>query len=266
MPKSVVRPAVKSADRVLDIFELFARWGQEMSHAEIAEHLGIPKSSLSQLLNTLEVRGYLELGKSKKNYRLGQALTKLSGQGASVRDLLSVAKPMLNELSQSCGESSAVNVLQGDESVVVATVLGPHRLVTHMREGDRAPLYATSGGKVLLAYLPAGMRDEYYARVQFTPMLPNTIGSLSELREQIDQIRREGVAYSMEEFTLGIIGIAVPIGAGSGVPLASLNVAMPATRNAPEARDRIVSALRRSAQLTERRLQEPLAGVSAATP
>ena len=259
MPKSVDRPAVKSADRVLDIFELFARWGQEMSHAEIAEHLGIPKSSLSQLLNTLEVRGYLELVANKKNYRLGQALIKLSSQRASVRDLLSVAKPMLNELSRACAESSAVNVLQGDESVVVSTVLGPHRLVTHMREGDRAPLYATSGGKVLLAFLPAGMRDEYFSRVQFTSMLPNTISSVSELRKQIDKIRREGVAYSIEEFTSGIIGIAVPIGAGAGIPLASLNIAMPATRDNPETRDRIISALRRSAQLTERRLQDPLA-------
>lgn len=263
MAKSVDRPAVKSADRVLDIFELFARWGQEMSHTEIAEHLGIPKSSLSQLLNTLEVRGYLELGNNKKNYRLGPALTKLSGQGASVRDLLSVAKPMLIELSQACGESSAVNVLQGDESVVVATVLGPHRLVTHMREGDRAPLYATSGGKVLLAFLPVGMREEYLARVQFTSTLPNTITTVTDLRKQIDKVRREGVAYSNEEFTLGIVGIAVPIGAGAGIPLASLNVAIPATRDSPEARERIISALRRSAQLTERRLHQPLSVTSA---
>lgn len=265
MPKSVDRPAVKSADRVLDIFELFARWGQEMSHAEIAEHLGIPKSSLSQLLNTLEVRGYLELGESKKHYRLGQALTKLSGQRASVRDLLSVAKPILSELSQSCGESAAVNVLQGDESVVMATVLGPHRLITHMREGDRAPLYATSGGKVLLAFLPDGMREEYLLRVRFTPMFPNTITSVAELRKQIDTIRRERVAYSVEEFTLGIVGIAVPIGAGTGVPLASLNVAMPAIRDDPKSRERVISALRRSAHLTERRLQVPLSGPRAET-
>ena len=117
----------------------------------------------------------------------------------------------------------------------------------------------------MLAFLPAGMRDEYFSRVQFTSMLPNTISSVSELRKQIDKIRREGVAYSIEEFTSGIIGIAVPIGAGAGIPLASLNIAMPATRDNPETRDRIISALRRSAQLTERRLQDPLAVASAAT-
>lgn len=82
------------------------------------------------------------------------------------------------------------------EAVVSVTVLGPHRLVSHMRQGDAAPLYATSGGKVLLAYMAKEQRDAYLTRVQIRKTLPNSIDSVKALHMQLDQIRKEGVGYS----------------------------------------------------------------------
>jgi hypothetical protein len=63
---------VKSADRVLDLFELLGRWGAEMSHTDLVEALQIPKSSLTQLLRNLVSRGYIEFSPSTKGYRLGR--------------------------------------------------------------------------------------------------------------------------------------------------------------------------------------------------
>src|SRR3712207_7409029 len=53
------------------------------------------------------------------------------------------------------------------------SVNGPHRLVTHMRLGDVAPLYATSGGKVLLARLPEQELRGYLASVRFEAVTPD---------------------------------------------------------------------------------------------
>ena len=69
---------VKSADRVLDVIELLARWGREMSHTEIADTLEIPKSSLTKLLKNLTARGFVEFVPLTKGYRLGEALIKIN--------------------------------------------------------------------------------------------------------------------------------------------------------------------------------------------
>lgn len=256
MQKTDTRLAVKSADRVLDVFELFARWEREMSHTEIAEHLGIPKSSLSQLINTLVARGYLELCDDKKSYRLGESIAKLARRKARSSALKSLALPVLTELTQNCGESSALNVLQGDYSRVAATVLGPHRLVSHMREGDTAPLYATSAGKAMLARLPVSMLDDYLARVSFEPTLPNTISNAEDLCRQLEIIRKEQVAYSFEEHTLGIIGIGVAMGEVGDIPLGALNIAIPTVRYSSAVREQVVLRLSRAADGLYQRVKD----------
>jgi DNA-binding IscR family transcriptional regulator len=81
------RATVKSADRVLTLFELLGRWGREMSHAEIADVMGIPKSSLSQLLKNLVGRGWLAYSPGAKGYVLGQALIDIA-RGAAQTQLL----------------------------------------------------------------------------------------------------------------------------------------------------------------------------------
>ena len=80
--------AVKSADRVLDLFELLAHSGREMPHSEIAEVLQIPKSSLTQLLRNLIGRGYVEVTPNGRGYRLGATLLRLSQSAGHVRDLV----------------------------------------------------------------------------------------------------------------------------------------------------------------------------------
>jgi len=222
--------AVKSADRVLDLFEYLARGGREMSHTEIAEALEIPKSSLTQLLKNLVSRGYVELTPNGRGYRLGEMLLSLSKSAGDVRDLVSEAQVFLAELTRDTGESSALNRLKGDRAEVVATLLGPHRLVTHMRLGDLAPLYATSGGKAILAHMPESFVNNYAATVKFEPATPATLKSMVALTKQLATIRRTGFAYSHEEWTPGIIGVSVAVLDRKGTALGSINVAIPAAR------------------------------------
>jgi DNA-binding IclR family transcriptional regulator len=222
--------AVKSADRVLDLFELLAQGGRDMSHTEISEMLQIPKSSLSKLLKTLVARGYLEVTLNGRGYRLGQTLLKLSDSIGRVRDIVSLAGPFLNELTRETGESSALNQIKGDMAEVTATVLGPARLVTHMRLGDLAPLYATSGGKAILAHIPDEFQRQYFANVQFEAATPATLKSVEALRKQLASIRTSGFAYSHEEWTPGIVGIGTPVLGADGYVLGAINVAIPAQR------------------------------------
>jgi DNA-binding IclR family transcriptional regulator len=222
--------AVKSADRVLDLFELLAQGGRDMSHTEISEVLRIPKSSLSQLLKTLVARSYLEVTSTGRGYRLGQAFLKLSDSIGRARDLVSLAGPFLEEVTRETGESSALNQIKGDMAEVTATVLGPARLVTHMRPGDLAPLYAISGGKAILAHMPDEFQRQYLANVRFEPVTPETLKSVGALKKQLASIRASGFAYSREEWTPGIVGIATAVLGADGYVLGAINVAIPVPR------------------------------------
>jgi DNA-binding IclR family transcriptional regulator len=251
---------VKSAGRVLDLLELLGRWDREMGHADIADALGIPKSSLTQLLKDLVTRGYVDFAPATKGYRLGASFAALAWHAGRSRDLVRSAESFLTEITAATQESSALNRIKDMQAEVAATVSGPQRLVTHMRLGDLAPLYATSGGKAILAYLPEVQREEYLTAIRFQPITPNTIASVAELRRQIATVRKEGVAYSFEEFTPGIVGIGVPILSESGLALGSLNVAMPSVRYNSEARDRAIDALECAARGISRRIAPPPPG------
>ena len=253
--------AVKSAVRVLDLLELLERVG-ELSHADIADALDIPKSSLTQLLKTLVARGYIGFEPATKVYRLGDAFSRFSRRANDVRDLAAFVAPLLEDITRETHETCALNQLKGMVAEVAATVISPQRLLSNMRRGDVAPLYATSGGKCILAFLPEETRREYVATVQFEPITPKTIRSRRELSRQITAIRRDGIAYSFEEFTPGIVGVGLPILNAAGLPLGSLNVAMPAVRYDAASRDRTTRALRQAIE----RIRRDFVGATDARP
>jgi DNA-binding IclR family transcriptional regulator len=219
-----------------------------MSHSEISEMLQIPKSSLSQLLKTLVARNYLELTSNGRGYRLGQAFLKLSESIGRARNLVSLVGPILEEVTRETGESSALNQIKGDMSEVTATVIGPARLVTHMRLGDLAPLYATSGGKVILAHMPDEFQRQYMGYVRFEPATPKTLRSTDTLKKQLAGIRASGFAYSHEEWTSGIVGIAKAVLGADGYVLGAINVAIPAPRFNKAAQAKCEDALGHAAE------------------
>ncbi|WP_284945985.1 IclR family transcriptional regulator [Acidisoma cladoniae] len=234
---------VKSADRVLLVFELLSSWDRDMSHTEIAEALQIPKSSLTQLLKNLVSRKWLAYEPQGKTYALGPAFTRLAKQAGLARDLVTVSGPVLTELTAKTLESSALNLLRGDIVEVACTVMGPQRLVSHLKLGDAAPLYATSGAKAILAHLTKDIQDDYIRRISFESRTPSTIKTAGALRKNLAKIVAQGFAYSYEEWTPGIIGVAKPILDEAMRPVGAVNLAIPAVRFNPDAAKLFEAAL-----------------------
>lgn len=221
---------VKSADRVLDLFELLSRTTRGVSHSNIAERLDIPKSSLTPLLRTMVTRGYIVLGSDGRSYQLGPQVLKLARIGRIAKDLAQEATSFLLQATRDLGETSAFNQLLDDQQEVVATVNGRHRLTTHMRVGELAPLYATSGGKAMLAVMPEDYVDGYLQRVELQSATDATLKTAADLKNQLKDIRETGVAYSLEEWTPGIVGVGVAVLGPDEFPIGSVNFAIPAAR------------------------------------
>lgn len=225
-----------------------------MSHREIAEVLAIPKGSLTPLLRTLVAREFIEYDHITKGYRLGTMFAQLARRAGEQESLLGFVHPILVEISQVTAESCLLTELRGDEGETVDSVIGPHRLVSHMRVGDRGPLYALSGGKAILAHLPEKMRTEYLDRVEFEEITANTIRNRAELVRQLQEVRATGISYSVEEFTIGIAGIGAPIISNDGFPVGAISVVMPVMRFNDDLRGRAIAALRAARNKIDRQL------------
>jgi DNA-binding IclR family transcriptional regulator len=247
---------VKSADRVLTLFELLGNGNREMSHSDIANFLRIPKSSLTQLLKNLVHRGWLSYDAVGKSYALGDAIERIARASKRVPNLIDIAGPILANLTATTNETSAINVLRGDEAETLATVLGGETLLTVLRAGQRAPLYTTSYGKVMLAHMPQDALEDYLARVKLAPLTPRTIQSQEELRLQIEAIKRDGFGYSFEEHVRGVVGVARAVFGPDRCFAAALNVAAAAVRFDKEARFKITDSLAEAALKLEKQIED----------
>jgi len=242
--KSTGSQSVKSADRTLDILEFLAEAPEPVSFSQLLSGLKIPRSSLFHLLNNLLSRGYLVQDGPNGRYCLGGKVMQLASRvrGPSVEV---VVTRFLRQLSAEFNETSAFYVQSGDAAEVVASISSSQALTYTMKAGERAPLYAVSGGKIMLACMPQEQIRSYMENVRLEAITPQTITSITRLRKEIAAVRREGFAYSREEFTPGITGLAVAVLDGTHF-LGALNLAVPTVRFTPEQdakfRRRMVSA------------------------
>lgn len=97
-----------------------------------------------------------------------------------------------------------------------------------------------------------GERNEYLRSVTFEKFRPNTLSSKEALIRELDEIRENGVVFSMQEYTPEIVGIGVPISSSTGFPIGSLNLAIPSVRYSAAVEARTQQILQDSADRLRR--------------
>jgi len=238
--------AVKSLDRGLDILEYVAAAKQPLSFSALLTGLGIPRSSLSHLLNNLQARGFLARDPVNDGYCLGLSALRLA-KAAPKPSLGDQIQPFLRELSSELNETCGFYVRADGDVEVIGSSISTQALSYTMKVGARAPLYAVSGGKIILAELEPDALKQYLARVVLASATPQTIRSKTQLTQQIRTIKTTGFAYSHDEFTPGITAVAIAVRRG-GDFVGALNVAVPTARFTPDRDAEFREALRLTAQ------------------
>ncbi|OGP68389.1 MAG: hypothetical protein A2170_02520 [Deltaproteobacteria bacterium RBG_13_53_10] len=221
---------VKSADRALRILELIARRPGGLKHAEIANSLKIPTSSLSGLLATLVTQCHLAFDKENKRYRLGPQILLLATRYLADLDIVRFAQPIIDEIAYKSGESASLAMRYGPDAMFVCKQESSQALVPRLGLGDRVPLYATAVGKVILAYLPKEDLHRYLSSTKFLPLTRFTRIRRQELLDDLKSIRGKGMAYSREEQSEGLFAMAVPVFDLTHQVVAGITVAIPKVR------------------------------------
>ena len=249
---------LQSAERALRILLSFDREGQEQTLAEVAELLGVHKSTASRLVATLRRHGFLERAPGGEAFRLGSQLARIGLLAVGGRDLTALARRPMDELAAATGETVTLAVLHGDEPATVAQIDSRYVVAPTSWIGRHTPLHATSDGKAFLAFagvtLPPG---------PLQPLTDYTHTSRAELRRELEQVRRQGWAQAVSEFEYGLHGVAAPVIDSAGRCRAVLCVSGPAYRISVEDMPRLGEACREKAAEIGARL---VAGADAAEP
>ena len=151
---------VKSADRTILILEAIAKRNEGATHGDLCEMLRIPKSSLSSLLANLHNRDYLSLDRRNKRYTLGPKILFLAGSYLSSTDIVQLGRPVIDKLMAQTEESAGLTIKKGHEILTVYNKNSPLPIIRSLQIGDRAPIYATAAGRVILAYLSDAEIDQ----------------------------------------------------------------------------------------------------------
>src|SRR5262245_44761283 len=187
--------AVPAVSRALDILELFLD-RPALSAPQITEKLGLPRTTVHELLTTLVDRGYLEsVAGAPTRFRLGMRLFQLGSQFTDRLDLVREAQEAAGDIAAACDETVHVAVLDGTNVVYVAKVDSTHPVRMVSAVGRRLPAHCTAVGKMLLSGLSLEALDAHFPRGQaLTGMTPNSITSAAKLRNHLAQVREDGVA------------------------------------------------------------------------
>jgi DNA-binding IclR family transcriptional regulator len=227
--------AVKSADRAIDLLELFADQRDGLSLADVCGRTGWPKSSTLALLRTLVGREYLDLVEADGRYRLGHRVAQL---GSAYLENISLAREgaeVVREVSRACDETVHLAVLRGRDVLYVAKEEGGGFMRMVSTVGRMIPAHATGVGKMLLSALPASEIDRLYPPGADLPRLTGkTVTDRDAFLAALDRARRDGYATDSGQSTLGVECIAAPVLGSDGQAIAAMSVSVPEPRFSPD--------------------------------
>jgi DNA-binding IclR family transcriptional regulator len=218
---------VQSVDRAVSILEILARSG-DVGVTELAQELGVHKSTAFRLVAALERRDLVEQNSGRGKYRLGPGILRLAGASTSRRDVVQESRVVSRALAQRTGETVNLAVLSDGAALYMDQVAGSSALQPHNWVGQRIPLHATSNGKVLLSALERAEVSRQVPVLQ--PYTARTITTTKALHKELDEVRSRGYAIAVDELEIGLTAVAAPVRDGHGDVLASMSVSGPTFR------------------------------------
>ena len=233
MPKAPAeesRSSIQVIDRMMTLLGVLARHHGVVSLKQLAIDSGLHPSTTHRILAAMAANGFVERGEAGM-YRLGIRLLELGNLVKSRIDIREIAKPFMQQLHETTGESVNLGVRQNDEIVYVERTSSGRAAVRIVHIiGARAPLHTTATGKLFLAEFPAPEVRDYAKRTGLPASTPASITQLTALERELDKVRRHGLAFDMDEVETGVRCIAAGIHDDSGKLVAGLSLSMPAER------------------------------------
>lgn len=197
-----------------------------LSLGQIAQRVKLARSTVQRIVSALETERLVIAATPNGRVRLGPAILRLA---ASARDdFVNLARPYIVRLSEELGETVDLSTVKKDHLVFIDQVTGSQRLRAVSGVGETFPLHCTANGKAYLARLGDVQMEKLIGR-SYQARTPKTLTDLKTLLADLKTVRKTGVAYDLEEHTVGICaaGVAMQDKLGNAV---AISVPVPTQR------------------------------------
>jgi DNA-binding IclR family transcriptional regulator len=238
--------------KVLRILETLHKVPGGLPLKDIAKQTGINKSTAYRFLAHLESEGYL-FRDDEGAYVIGPKLSRLGAMNHE-ETLRKISRPLLQKLWTLTGETVNLGTLDGPQVLYLDVIESTHtfRLVT--QAGARRPVYCTSLGKAMAAYLPVEELEELLTGLTYERFTPRTLVQPAKLKRELAKIREQGFAIDDEEAVPGARCLAAPIFDASGKVAAAISVSGPITRVTSDKLQALSTAVKKAAAVVSTRL------------
>ncbi|MFC9504373.1 IclR family transcriptional regulator [Streptomyces sp. NPDC057002] len=228
-PASAPPGGVQSVDRAVAVLEILAQQG-EAGVSEVAAAIDVHKSTAFRLLGALEAHGMVEQESERGKYRLGFGVVRLAGAVTGRIAVTRYGRGICERLVDDVGETLNIAVLESHHAINLYQVRSTSAIAAQNWVGRQTPLHCTSSGKILLAHLDRGDRDELLAEAGLPRMTPRTVTSRKQLEADLSEAREQGFAVTREEYEEGLNALSAPVRSEDGEVVAALSASGPAFR------------------------------------
>jgi DNA-binding IclR family transcriptional regulator len=237
------RRLIQSIKRASDILGLFIDEQKPLGITEFAKRLGLPKTTISSIVQTLEAIGYLEKDPASGRYRLGPQIFQLGMKCASSMDVITIGRAWIERLCFQFREPVNVGTIVGDKATIVMRIEPENHFMVFPQAGPIIPLHSTCIGKLVCAFVEESKRTTILTGYTFEKYTQNTIASKTPFLAELEKVRAAGVGFDNQETILGMAGIGGPVFNHAGAFVAAFAVTGNA-ENIMRQREDIIAAVR----------------------
>jgi DNA-binding IclR family transcriptional regulator len=233
LPATKDKNFIAVTEKIFAVLESFNSNPHEpLSLDQITSSVGFAKTSAHRLLYSMRRLGYIQQD-SNGNYSLSEKFYALGGNALPYQHLISLSRPVLNQLVMRYGESVHIGVLEKGVVLFVAVAPSQHAYRCAAEVGECNYAHSTALGKCLLANLPVADRDAVLQARGLPKMTERTKTSRPQLELDLERIRKQGWAVNDGENIEGVICVAAPIFGRGDQVIAALSMSGPSSRMQP---------------------------------
>ena len=220
---------VQSVERAFAVLHAIARRPGRAGISTIARDVHLPKSTVARLLATMESIGAVERIGDETGYQIGPSIGALASEEVLPVQLATMSRPYLRELVDMTREAAGLTVPDGDDVLYIDQVQAEGPVQVQDWTGQRLAAHTVAAGFVFMAGWDEA-RLSRHLRSPLEPATDRTLVEAAEIRFRLAEVTRRGYAWTFDEFTEGISGVAAPVRDAEGAVVAAINVYGPTYR------------------------------------
>jgi DNA-binding IclR family transcriptional regulator len=223
-----------------------------LSLSQIAKQIELPRSTVQRIVESLDHENLVISASLSKGVRLGPALISLAA--ATRFEITEIARNTIQQIARDSREAVALSLCSGSKIIFVDQVASTYDLRVDVPIGHSLPMHSTAPGKAVMAAMDEDALEKLQARLNLIKFTTNTITTWSAMEKELERVRKSGVAFDIEETSLGIssIGVALTLRHGE---FAAISIPIPMQRF-EEQKSKLIEVLIKHSEKLQRRLSK----------